>query len=337
MTNEQKTEVTREHWEAQLNVHLRFLQKSADEYDKGDFAEALRMATEICKLVGDRYDALGNIRESSRSLTQRLGIKPTTVTDLSVPGLLAFTHLHGPATTMAFTLSHCDGMAPILDGFIDYPDHWQPRTISFEDWWTAPVIRDSEGRMSSRGDILFHMRDKESVHTDDRFLSGYAALSLDNSFGMTSFHTTPATFDKNPGRVVVRQAAHELLRTLLANYPKRYSFGPPLLVQPIALLQLEISDEDEASYLHELPSGFRIVTEQTSDSDIWSDWRKPLNIASIAEYRNGDADRLAPNQDRLGFDGIRIVFLSYAPYPVEINGSAVDWPNEALYPLIGRD
>lgn len=303
--------LTVEQFAEHFNDRLRMLMRSCDAYDSGDYAEATRLAGSIVKLIGDRRKKTGEINRNFISLASRLGIKPQQIVDSSLREAMEHQHLHGPLCTMGFHLAGASGLVPLLDGFerqvID-----PARTAPFDDWWTATVIRDCYGNEFSRRAIVETMRDQEDAHTDGDLNPEYAAIAYAGSIGIRQVGNQSIQLDENPARVVVRQIAHEVLKTFVPGLPVRFIQTHGLLVQPLMLYEvMEKTDTGElAQVLDHKAIEFR--AESTSTPEVWEAWEKFIRVGP-----NPEPGPPTTSDASVRNFAIRIALLNYAPYPIE--------------------
>lgn len=294
-----------------LNDRLRMLTRSAEAYDQGDYAEAIRLAGSIVKLIGDRKKKNGEENKNFISLSTRLGIKPTMMTDTSLTGAMDKEHLHGPLFILGFHVTGADGLVPILDGF-EHNELCTSRLTPFEKWWNDPIIRDGKGSEFSRRMIIETMRDQEDAHSDGDLNPEYASIAYEGAIGITKIELNEHKFDINPARVAARQIAHEVLRAFSPNSPKKWLHTRGLKVQPIILQEIQEQDHD-GKYIQILDhKAIEFKAELTSSPDIWREWSKFTDDISPAETTSDPQQSLAAKNWL-----IRIALINYAPYPIE--------------------
>lgn len=303
--------LTSEQLAEHLNDRLRMLMRSAVAYDQGDYAEATRLAGTIVKLIGDRTKKTGETNKNFISLASRLGIKPTDMMDSSLAEAMEKNHLHGPLCIMGFHVSGATGLVPILDGF-ERDQLGQSKRTPFDKWWNASVIRDCRGNEFSRKEIVETMRDQEDAHTDGDLDPGYADIAYNGAIGITQINKSEITFDANPARVVVRQIAHEVLRTFAPDLPPQYIETRGLMVQPLMLFEImeKSVGGETVQILDHRAIEFR--AESTSSPEVWQAWQQFIRTSpttpqiQVSETPEGTRNWL-----------LRMVLLNYAPYPIE--------------------
>lgn len=302
--------LTSEQFAEHLNDRLRMLMRSAAAYDQGDYAEATRIAGTIVKLIGDRPKKTGEKNKNFISLAPRLDIKPKEMVDSSLAGAMSKNQLHGPLCIMGFHLSGANGLVPLLDGF-ERGEVGQPKNMPFDEWWNASVIRDCRGNEFSRQAIVETMRDQEDAHTDGDLDPEYAEVAYNGAIGIVQVNNSAIAFDMNPARVVVRQIAHEVLRTFVPDLPHQFIQTKGLMVQPLMLFEImEKNDKGEmVQVLDHKANEFR--AECTSTPEIWHAWQQFIKVGP--ETPPEDAPSPPKTRSRL----FRMAILNYAPYPIE--------------------
>lgn len=186
--------------------HLRF---SADEFDKGRDAEASRLAIAMRILLHDS--------KNSKSLLGQLNILDRLFWDTSIPSegdnLLTTHSLVG----MSVTEERVDYCA-LLD---DVPFSRQQK---FNNWWITPVFIDNQGRQLTRRDLVLICADQDGgAHVDTSVDESYFDLEFENSMGWKAIVGGENVSLNRPGRVAIRQVAHETIKTLVPNYENRPS------------------------------------------------------------------------------------------------------------------
>jgi hypothetical protein len=95
----------------------------------------------------------------------------------------------------------------------------------FEDWWEKIVIDDKKGARLSRKTLVLALSNKDGgAHIDPELDDTYANLKLNNTLGWVSVHNGVETPFENGELFSLRQVAHEVLRTLVPDYPRQ---SPP--------------------------------------------------------------------------------------------------------------
>jgi hypothetical protein len=198
-----------------LEEHIGFLKTSAELYDKGNLAEAKRLAVSLRVLLHDT--------PASKSLLGQLGMKgepfcdtasgrPRTVIT-SYAGLVGMSFMGGPSK------------------FVPHLNSGSHRFLPFDQWWNAPVIVDSKQREISRKRLVLAVCNKDGgAHVDPELDDIYADLSRSNS--MRRLRSAGAGWEPIIGveHASVRQVAHEVLRTLDPRHEPVLPPKPPHIV-----------------------------------------------------------------------------------------------------------
>lgn len=202
-TRDQSPEVLRQH----LADQLRFLQDSAESFDKGFEGEASRLALAIRVLVHDTG--------RSTSLLGLLALKDSPFWDSAQE---MDPHHHGSFAGLVMLAAGRTGRdyVAMLDQVA------QARLVPIEEWWHRPVLVDDNRAALTRADCILSVADQDGgAHVDSSLDELYARLSRDNALGwwhVSGSNKRPLT---NPVRPTVRQIAHEVLKTLVPGYTRR--------------------------------------------------------------------------------------------------------------------
>jgi hypothetical protein len=184
---------------AQLREQIHFIHTSCDHYDSGVGSEAKRIATPIRVLVHDT--------PKSHSLLKQLGLKQR----------LKFLSLAVPNNPYNFGPYH--GLVDIelvKRIYIPKLDHVPPRPMSFRDWWEETVLKDGNGTLYSRGDLVLFLANKDGgAHVDPVMDEAYKRLTSENHVGYeVAVSGKPIKWHENPVFPSVRHIGHEILETL---------------------------------------------------------------------------------------------------------------------------
>jgi len=300
-------QLTEEQFAEHLNDRLRMLMRSAEAYDQGDYAEAIRLAGSIVKIIGDRKKKCGQENKNFISLSTRLGIKPEQMVDTSLPGAMDRENLHGPLFILGFHVAGAAGFVPLLDGF-QQGNLITPRLTLFEKWWNDPIIRDGGGNEFSRREIIETMRDQEDAHSDGDLDPGYAAISYKGAIGITQVNVSEYKFDINLARVVARQVAHEVLRTFVPDLQPKWIQTMGLKVQPIVLLEIHMQDRNGNLQQVTDHKAIEFKNESTSSPEVWQEWQK--FVGKVVPHEG-------PADPQNATATVQVMFLNYAPYAIE--------------------
>lgn len=189
-----------------LREQLGHLQRSANAYDAGEFAEAKRIATAVRLLVHDTrksHSLLGQLNLLNRKFL-------STATHPEAGNLLPYSGL------IAVSLDN-PRWRPLLD---TAPEQ---RGLSFHEWWSEQLFVD--GRMNlnlTRQDLVTFVANQDGgAHVDPKLDQRYAILKHND--GLDWVFTSPGgTEERMVGAIdaTLRQIGHEVLRTVIPNYRK---------------------------------------------------------------------------------------------------------------------
>jgi len=201
-----------------LHEQMQFLRNSSDQFDRGQIAEAKRLATAVRVLVHDTPRA--------RSLLGQLGLKHTLrFSDTSLepenpePVRLADGRYRqslrkDAGLALIRMRSGEGGYWPVLEG---RPGR---RLAPFESWWTDPVLRDGQGNDFARKDLVLGLAHLDGgAHVDPELPAAYAALSRSNSLGWEMHISGELVSLESPVLANVRQIAYEVELTLDEQLP----------------------------------------------------------------------------------------------------------------------
>lgn len=198
-----------------LNGHfkeqLEFLKLSAEAFDNGFEGEAKRLAVTLRVLLHDK--------NSSVSLLSQLGLKSVKFFDTSMRPKGKILGPYEGIVLKMFGSRSAKYVAP-LDDYPPLPQELLEKGvgiyIDFLDWWTMPIIIDGQCNQFNRKELILDLANKDGgAHVDSHITEKYESLSRKNSMGWVS--------DKGiiggPEKAAIRQITHEVLRSLLNNYP----------------------------------------------------------------------------------------------------------------------
>ncbi len=204
-----KVQQTQKELEKHLNEQLHFLEVSADRFDQGDDSEAKRMVVHIRTLLHDT--------SKSESLLNILGIKEKILFFDSSSNKLAI----GPYTGLVLKSVGPKGgryVAP-LD---DLPPTQVFQKVSFSDFWESDIFVDNKGNRFSRKKLVLAIANKDGgAHIDPELDQEYAELTKQNSLGWIYGNNLESGPIENASAAAVRQITHEILKTLISNYPEK--------------------------------------------------------------------------------------------------------------------
>lgn len=196
--------VTAERFHEHLDEQIGYLQASCDRFDQGHLAEFKRVATALRTLVHDTG--------SSTSLLSHLGEKAIDFVGSGYPydarNLLTHHGLIGMQTSSSSGASYF--------AFCQMPaDPFPSRLMTFDDWWSEPVIKDSQGRFLTRRDLILIAANQDGgSHVDGSIDETYDDLARRNSLGWMSFDGTTEKAMDQAEAYSIRQIGWEVLETL---------------------------------------------------------------------------------------------------------------------------
>lgn len=198
-----------------LKNQIGFLINSANSFDNGFEGEAIRLATVIRVLVHDT--------SKSVSLLSLLSKKDIyfydTASEYRHDNLISQHCL----VMMKMSPSEVTYIAPL-----DYlPDDRKGRKISRNEWWANKVVStyvESDIRdrtVFTRKDLILNVANTQGgAHVDSRLDEAYAALFRFASSQLTVVRPGyKGNIENNPILPSIRQIAHEVIRTLMDEFP----------------------------------------------------------------------------------------------------------------------
>jgi len=204
-----KTQQSQDDLKKHLDEQLHFLRASADSYDAGYEAEAKRLAVIIRVLLHDTA--------KSTSLLAQLGVKDNL--DFYDSGIVK-----GPGTVIGGGASLVvipGGGGNAIPFFDDSP----PGTsgyVKFTEYWNRPVLETREKHFTRKELVSSVANTDGGAHVDPELDEEYANLSRNDAFG---WKAGTSETGMSPVGIVelasIRQIAHEILRTLIPDYPQK--------------------------------------------------------------------------------------------------------------------
>ena len=184
----------------QLRDQIAFIRTSCALFDGGSVREAKRIATHIRILVHDT--------RNSHSLLMQLGYKNT----------LQF--MSRAIVNRPSNLGPYHGLLNLkLGRAISYEPKLQTeaaRAMPFEDWWNEHALKDADGTLYSRKDLVLFVADTDGgAHVDPEMDEAYEKLSRENHVGLqVAVGGRPIQWHENPVLPSLRQIGHEILEIL---------------------------------------------------------------------------------------------------------------------------
>jgi len=199
-----------------LTEQLGFLQSSADAYDGGNEAEAKRMAVHIRTLLHDTRNKDGSPK--SQSLLGLLGLKENTQ--------FLDTSSEEENTLGSYTGLVLQSIGPTGGRHVapldDLPPEHVSKQVSFDEYWLGNIFTDNNDNRFSRKTLILAMANQDGgAHIDPDLDQDYAELTKNNSLGWIYGNQSQSGPVENASSAAVRQITHEILRTLIPEYPEK--------------------------------------------------------------------------------------------------------------------
>lgn len=209
MTKKSRIKRSQDDLRQELREQIELLENACKSYDSG--LEA------IGKHISLSLRVLLHHHGQSRSLLKKLGI-----------GEILFYDTAGPVDPDNL-IAHCgflilkmsSGEGKYIPRVAAPPNpHHKIRKISFDQWWTEPILKDKYG-VFCRRDLTLNVADTDGgAHVDPGLEDSYLELSRKNSLGWIFFKgDIEEEFKRRPVLACMRQIAEELLITLRENIP----------------------------------------------------------------------------------------------------------------------
>lgn len=228
---------TRADLQRQLEEQLNFLEKSANDFDRGDEIESKRMAATLRILLHDT--------KSCKSLLGLLDMKNTSFYDTSMED------------ESNVKTSHCSLVHVLLKPgppkYVALLDDARYKKVDFDTWWNGIVFTDFEGHTVSRKDLVTTMANQDGgAHVDASVNKEYSSLSKGDSLKRMYSKNGKHWFNMQGAELAsVRQIAHEVLKTLKPNYEKK----PNLPQNSLSLGGIKMVFKEDMSEHAETPRG----------------------------------------------------------------------------------
>lgn len=204
MASDKRRTHTREDVVAAYRNHMRMLDKSCADFDKGDYGEALRIALALRVLL---HDGKGRVR----SLLKQVGLKDVlffdSAEDVNPANLMPTLCL----VTIRMVGPEAEFVAPL--GMHMGRPVWM---LPFAEWWQRTVIAVPGQFSLSRGELVHVMADQGGgAHFDEAIDDRYYRLTRENALGLRV--CTPIGDRPIDGieRATIRQIAQEVRASLV--------------------------------------------------------------------------------------------------------------------------
>lgn len=207
-------EQTHEQLLQHLRDHLGFLSVSCSEYDRGNEAEAKRLAVSLRLIFHHTARSISLLGQ----LPELAGMK---MYDTAAPVGPNPPHLKSSHLEMVLV---GDGRyLPKLDD--TQVDGRRERFTTVDEWWTNAVMRDFDGRLFSRADLVLSVANQDGgVHVDPVLDDPYHALVAENSL-QRKYSADGVEWKeyRPPVAACIRQVAHESLVSFALHAPQSFS------------------------------------------------------------------------------------------------------------------
>lgn len=182
---------------------LNFLKKRTASFDEGDWDEAIAAATHIRVIVHDTAN--------SRSLLTHMGIKEIMKFFSTTEGI----NPRNLLPTEPFTLMRLGPSGAQRLPFDDELISIKLRPVNFRDWWTTPVMKDAQGNIWTRENLILKLSNKGGgAHLED-YEEKEETLRAGDSFGWSvSIDGRAIPFDDSPWLPSAQVIAKELIIAL---------------------------------------------------------------------------------------------------------------------------
>jgi hypothetical protein len=196
-----------------LNEQLDFLKVSAELYDNGSINLAKQMASAIRVLLHDT--------KKSHSLLGLLQLKNQKFlsTATKVPNVAKNQQLVG--SYIGLMGIFVGGGVTRYEPYLDELPSDITGSVDFDTYWSETIFIDGAKNNYSRKDIVLSVANQDGgSHVAPKLDQKYARLSRQNSLGWVADDGSGNWVSVDKAELcAVRQIAHELLRTLVSNYP----------------------------------------------------------------------------------------------------------------------
>jgi hypothetical protein len=223
------TKQTDEDFKRLLAEQIHFLQKSAIDYDKGDFLEAKQMSVRLRVLLHDTPESV--------SLLTHLGRKDIEFYDTSTydenniffcDGLVLYKFgFNPPSVTFIPPLGgpgNCYGTGGLIVGGLGVQEVYPKSKVPFNDWWNNTIIDDKQGNILSRKDLVLAVCNQDGgAHVDAELKEAYASSINKRPNVYVPGGQIRVTFISNIVSANIRQITYEVLKTLEDEFPEYFS------------------------------------------------------------------------------------------------------------------
>ncbi len=203
---------TEEEFILHLEEQIGFLTRRAMEYDKGIESEAKQMTNVLRALLYDK----GRTVSLLTHLNKKDILFYDTTNDLDPKNIL------GQSTLTCMEMIIGEGAMCKYSPYLE-SSPIKDNKVPFDIWWNKKVIKDMQGNIFSRKDLVLSVVHKDGgTHIDAELNPEYNDLTRNNSLGVT--YELENSSGDIPGIELasVRQITYEVLKTLNDEFPELF-------------------------------------------------------------------------------------------------------------------
>ena len=204
--------------ERRLIEQVSQLLRSVDAYEQGHVDEARRMALAIRILLHDT--------KRQTSLLSHMGLKDAITYYDTASEIDPRQHgSHLALLALLMPVAEDEPQSARVGARLDsQPSSPKPEMQSFGEWWAAPVIRDDDGNLFSRRDVVLFLADQDGgAHVDLKVDPKYLRLASGEANEWRPMGPGATEFTEGIELATARQVAHEVLVTLARHHPVCFS------------------------------------------------------------------------------------------------------------------
>ena len=203
---------TKDDLQEHLKEQLQFLENAGESYDNGDIKQSKLIAVHLRVLLHDTT--------SSHSLLGQLNIKDST--------LFYDSASEHSDVTQTYTGLVLKGVGPSGAKYVppldDLPYNQKYRKVNFDEYWNRVIFKYDRNKVLTRKDLVLAVANQDGgAHVGNELDEWYADLIKNNSIGWiygNGDEDDPKPIE-NPSLSAIRQIGHEVLKTLIPNYPEK--------------------------------------------------------------------------------------------------------------------
>lgn len=211
MAKRKRVQRSKDDLKKELKEQISLLQSACERFDSGLEAIGKHIALSLRVLL--------HHHGQSRSLLEQLGLRDVKYYDTAGP--INPKNLLSECNLVAFQLSDSGGRYIPLAATGGGPFI---RKIGLVEWWNEPVLKDQQGRVFNRRELILNVADTDGgAHVDPELEEAYMDLSRNNSLGwLFGDGKIEKALEGRAELACMRQIAHELLMTLKEIYPEMF-------------------------------------------------------------------------------------------------------------------